>query len=88
MRYIYRDDVNPNNDNGDHDCPDKHDEELLSTGCSRQACQRNRKSSRKVQCNVGIAMINHLPVITIFMGAIPTIKNGGFMTLLYPHYLK
>ena len=37
-------------------------------------------------CNVGIAIINHPPFIAIFMGGIPTIKNGWFMTLLYPHY--
>ena len=34
--------------------------------------------------NVG-AIINH-PPITIFMGGILTIKNGWFVTLLYPHY--
>ena len=33
-------------------------------------------------CNVGTAIINHPPVITfitVFMGGIPTIKNGWFI---------
>ena len=29
-----------------------------------------------IPCNVGIAIINHPPFITIFMGGIPTIKSG------------
>ena len=34
-----------------------------------------------VVSNVGIAIINHPPDHRV----IPTIKNGWFMTLLYPH---
>ena len=30
--------------------------------------------------------MSHPPFITIFMGGIPTIKNGWFMTLLYQQY--
>ena len=38
--------------------------------------------------NVGIAIMNHPRVITIFMGGIPTIKNGCFMAFLYPQYWR
>ena len=34
--------------------------------------------------NVGVAMPETIPPIIIFMGGIPTIKNGWFITLLYP----
>ena len=30
-------------------------------------------------------VINHPPLVTIFMGGIPTIKNNGGLLLLYPH---
>ena len=35
--------------------------------------------------NVGIAITNHPPFITIFMADINLQKLGWFMTLLYPH---
>ena len=37
--------------------------------------------------NVGIAIINHAPVITIFMGGINSIKNKGGANDIakYPH---
>ena len=35
--------------------------------------------------NVGIAIINHPPFITICMGGIATIKHGWFIMVLYPH---
>ena len=45
----------------------------------------NQPDIVKKRIHVGIAMINHPPVITMFMGGMFTIKNGWFMTLLCPH---